>query len=84
MEFHLFDIPLREAGNERGEPLLVLYLVSRGKKSKYIPITQYCSQVNEVLQQQGLGQVEVSPSDIIFALRSSNWRSLQRKRRPER
>ena len=73
-DFHLFDIPLRESDNGRGEPRLVLYLVSRGKKNRFLPITHFCGQLNEVLGQHGLGQVEVTPSDIIFALRSKNWR----------
>jgi hypothetical protein len=84
MEFHLFEIPLREADNGRGEPRLVVYLVGRGRRSSYLPVCHFCSQLNETLGQHGLGHVEVSPSDIIFALRSGHWRSLQRKRRTGR
>jgi hypothetical protein len=84
MEFHLFEIPLREAENGRGEPKLMLYLVGRGRKSSNLPISQFCSQLNEVLEQHGLGHVKVTTSDIIFALRSGHWRSLERKRRPEK
>ncbi len=84
MDFHLFEIPLREANNGRGEPRLVLYLVRRrGKNGPNLPLTEFCKQLNEALQQHGLGQVTVSASDIIFALRSSHWRSLERKRDPE-
>ena len=82
MEFHLFEIPLREARNGRGEPKLTLYLVGRGKKSSNLPISEFCSQLNEVLGQHGLEHVTVSASDIIFALRSSHWRSFERKRKP--
>jgi hypothetical protein len=79
MDFHLFEIPLREADNPRGEPRLVLYLVGRGKKRKYLPIGSFCSKLNNVLEAHGLGQVKVSTSDIIFALRSQNARSLEHK-----
>jgi hypothetical protein len=82
MDFHLFEIPLREAGNSRGEPRLVLYLVGRGPKRQYLPIGDFCGQLNHVLEAHGLGQVKVSTSDIIFALRSKGARSLEHRRPP--
>lgn len=81
MDFHLFEIPLREAENGRGEPRLVLYLVRGGGKSTHMSIRDFCGQLNTVLEQHRLGHVKVSTSDIIFAMRSGHWRSLERKRR---
>ncbi len=83
MDFHFFDIPLREPGNDRGEPRLMLYLVGRrGKRGSNIPLNEFCRQINEILEDSGLVGVEVTPSDIIFALRSREWRSMERKHKP--
>ena len=79
MNFHLFDIPLRESESDRGEPRLVLYLVGRGKHASNLKVGEFCRQINEALANTGLASVEVTPSDIIFALRSKNWRSFEHK-----
>lgn len=84
MDFQLFEIPLREADNGRGEPRLVLYLVRGGKRMSSLPVCEFCTKLNEVLDLHGLGYVKVSSPDIIFAIRSSNWRNLERKRRTDR
>jgi hypothetical protein len=84
LDFHLFEIPLREAENGRGEPRLVLYLVRGGKRMSSLPVSEFCTKLNDVLDLHGLGYVKVSSPDIIFAIRSSNWRNLERKRRTDR
>jgi len=82
MDFHLFEVPLREPENGRGEPRLSLFLVGRGKHNSYLPVPEFCRQLNETLDTLGLGHVNISSSDIIFALRSKNKRSLERKQKP--
>ena len=83
MDFNLYEVPLREPDKGRGEPRLSLFLVGRGKRNSYLPVPEFTVQLNEVLEQLGLGHVSVSSSDLIFALRSRNLRALERKRRPK-
>ena len=49
-----------------------------------LPVSEFCTKLNGVLDLHGLGFVKVSSPDIIFAIRSSNWRNLKRKRRTDK
>lgn len=81
-DFHFHEIPLRGSQNPHGVPRLSLYLVTRGDRKPSMPLSEFCSQISEVLDGSGLVPLKISPSDIIFALRSSNWHSMERRRRP--